>query len=212
MIAPVMPKVADAMRAQLGLAALAPEAGRDGWPFAAPAREVAEPFAKGAPLFPRLEKEKEAELRARFAPPKAEAEAAAAATVSEASTTAPAQAQATAHEVSPIKAEVAYDDFAKIDLRVGVIVSAERVKKKDRLLDLRVDVGEAEPRRIIAGIAASYAPEAVVGKRVAVLCNLAPRDFGKGLVSQGMLLAADAPDGLALLSPDRVALPGSEIR
>ncbi len=209
MIAPVMPKVADGMRTQLGLSPLAPEPGQDAWPFAPPTRTVGEPFAKGAPLFPRLEKEKEAELRARFAPPKNEAPAQEPAAEP---ATAPALAQAAVHEVAPIKAQVTYDEFAKIDLRVGVIVSAERVKKKDRLLDLRVDVGEAEPRRIIAGIATSYTPEAVVGKRVAVLCNLAPRDFGKGLVSQGMLLAADAADGLALLSPDRVAVPGSEIR
>ena len=75
-----------------------------------------------------------------------------------------------------------------VELRVGLVLSAERVKKKDRLLDLRVDVGDAAPRRIIAGIAKSYAPEQIVGKRVVVLCNLAPREVVKGLLSEGMLL------------------------
>jgi methionyl-tRNA synthetase len=110
------------------------------------------------------------------------------------------------------KATVAYDDFAKLDMRVGVVLSAERVKKKDKLLDLRVDTGGAAPRRIIAGIAAAYAPEALVGKRVVVLCNLAPRDFGKGLVSEGMLLAAEGGAGLSVLTPDGEQPAGAQVR
>jgi methionyl-tRNA synthetase len=211
MLAPVMPKVAEAMRLQLGLPPLAPSVGSDMWPFAPPSRTVGEPLARGLPLFPRFEKSTEQELRERFAPPKAEA-ASVPVAVEAAAVAAPAAPTEVAAEKSPVRPTISYDDFAKIDLRVGVVISAERVKKKDRLLDLRVDVGEAEPRRIIAGIAASYSPEQVVGKRVAVLANLAPRDFGKGLVSQGMLLAADIPGGLALMTPERDAEPGSEIR
>jgi methionyl-tRNA synthetase len=80
------------------------------------------------------------------------------------------------------------------------------------LLALRVDVGEREPRSIIAGIAAAYAPEALLGKRVAVLCNLAPKSFGKGLVSHGMLLAASAGEVLRLVSvPDELP-PGGVIK
>ena len=109
------------------------------------------------------------------------------------------------------KGTITYDDFAKLDLRVGVVVSAERVKKKDKLLDLRVDTGDAAPRRIIAGIAAAYAPEALVGKRVVVLCNLAPRDFGKGLVSEGMILAAESGGALSLVTPDGDKPPGSKV-
>jgi methionyl-tRNA synthetase len=78
------------------------------------------------------------------------------------------------------------------------------VKKKDKLLDLRVDTGDAAPRRIIAGLAASYAPEELVGKRVVVLCNLAPRDFGKGLVSHGMLLATGPSEALKLATVEDV--------
>lgn len=107
---------------------------------------------------------------------------------------------------------IAYDDFAKVEMRVGVVLSAERVKKKDKLLDLRLDTGDAAPRRIVAGIAPSYAPEELIGKRVIVLCNLAPRDFGKGLVSEGMLLAASGPDKSRVLTVDGDAAPGTPVR
>ena len=110
------------------------------------------------------------------------------------------------------KGTISYDDFAKLDIRVGLVISAERVKKKDKLLDLRVDTGDAEPRRIVAGIAAAYAPEVLVGKRVAVLCNLAPRDFGKGLVSHGMILAAEDAGGLAVMTPEKDKAPGSPVK
>ncbi len=85
------------------------------------------------------------------------------------------------------------------------------MKKKDKLLDLRVEVGEAAPRRIVAGIAAAYTPETILGKRVVVLCNLAPRDFGKGLVSEGMLLASDDGEGLSMLTPDAGKKPGAKV-
>ncbi|HVY48158.1 MAG TPA: methionine--tRNA ligase, partial [Minicystis sp.] len=98
--------------------------------------------------------------------------------------------------------------FAKLDLRVGIVVSAERVKKKDRLLDLRIDTGDAEPRRIVSGIAAHYAPEQLVGKRVVVLCNLQPRDFGKGLVSEGMLLTGEIGAALKVLTIEGGDAPG----
>jgi methionyl-tRNA synthetase len=121
-------------------------------------------------------------------------------------------APALAASASDAKPAIAYDDFAKLELKVGVVLSAERVKKKDKLLDLRVDAGEAEPRRIVAGIATSYAPEALVGKRVVLLANLPPREFGKGLVSQGMLLAAEDAAGLRVVTVDGEAGPGSKVR
>jgi methionyl-tRNA synthetase len=192
MAAPVMPVVANEMRAQLGLApfdweALAkhPEAF---WPLALPRRPEGLAVKGGDPIFPRFEKEREAEIIAQFTPP---------------STDPPApEAAKPAEAAKPEKATIAYDDFAKLDLRVGVVISAERVKKKDRLLDLRIDTGDGAPRRIVSGIASAYAPEAMVGKRVVVLCNLAPRDFGKGIVSQGMLLTAEHEGSLSLLEPD----------
>jgi aspartyl-tRNA(Asn)/glutamyl-tRNA(Gln) amidotransferase subunit B len=108
---------------------------------------------------------------------------------------------------------VAFDVFAKIDLRVGLIVSAARVPKKDKLLDLRVDVGEpAGPRRIVAGLALSFAPESLVDRRVIVVCNLEPRAFTKELVSHGMLLASGPSDALALATVTGDVPPGTRVK
>jgi methionyl-tRNA synthetase len=86
------------------------------------------------------------------------------------------------------------------------------VPKKDKLLKLAVDVGEAEPRSIVAGLALTFKPEDLVNRRVVVVANLAPRDFGKGLVSHGMLLAAGPSENLRLATaPDDVA-PGSKLK
>ncbi|MFT3770753.1 MAG: methionine--tRNA ligase [Minicystis sp.] len=212
LVAPVMPTVANEMRRQLGLApfdwkALAKEP-QALWPLALPRRAEGVAVVGGDPIFPRFEKEREAEIVQQFAPPPpVEAPAAEAKK---------AEPEAKKAEVAApereAKATITFADFEKIDIRVGLIVSAERVKKKDKLLDLRVDTGDAQPRRIIAGIAAAYAPEALVGKRVAVLCNLAPRDFGKGLVSEGMILAAEDGGGLSVLTPEREKAPGSPVK
>ncbi|MFT3775086.1 MAG: Asp-tRNA(Asn)/Glu-tRNA(Gln) amidotransferase subunit GatB [Minicystis sp.] len=106
-----------------------------------------------------------------------------------------------------------YDDFARLDLRVGVIITAERVPRKDKLLDLRVDLGEATgPRRIVAGLALSFAPEALVGQRVIVAANLDPRDFGKGLISYGMILAAGPSEGLSLATVSKDVPPGTRLK
>ncbi|WP_437676739.1 methionine--tRNA ligase [Sorangium sp. So ce131] len=223
MISPVLPVVADRMRDQLGLYPIAPAVGRDEWPWIPPARKAGEPLRKGAPIFPRLEKEKEAELIARFAPPPPDADASAAphakapgpeAAKAREASAAPAPEGGAGAPAAPKaregKPSVPFDDFAKLDLRIGVVTSAERVKKKDRLLDLRVDTGDGAPRRIISGIAASYSPEELVGKRVVVVCNLHPRDFGKGLVSEGMLLTAEVGDRVRTISVDDAA-PGTPV-
>ena len=84
---------------------------------------------------------------------------------------------------------ITYDQFAPWTCASGVVKTCERVPKKDKLLKLAVDVGEAEPRTIVAGLALSFQPEELVGRKVIVVANLAPREFGKGLVSHGMLLA-----------------------
>jgi methionyl-tRNA synthetase len=212
LIAPVMPIVANEMRAQLGLplfdwAALAKEP-KALWPTTLGRRPEGLAVPGGAPIFPRFEKEREAEILAQFAAP---SEAPAAAAPAPAATPVPA-APAEPAPAREVKGTIAYDDFAKLDIRVGLITSAERVKKKDKLLDLRVDTGDAAPRRIVAGIASAYAPEALVGKRVAVLCNLAPRDFGKGLVSEGMILAAEDGSGLEVLTVTGEKTPGSSVK
>ena len=90
-------------------------------------------------------------------------------------------------------ANITYDDFTKLDIRVGLITAAERVPKKARLLKLTVDVGEPTPRTIVAGIGQTYQPCELVGKSTVFLVNLPPRDFGNGLISHGMILAS-GPD------------------
>lgn len=218
MVWPVMPNVGAAMREQLGLAPLAGDVGRDQWPFSLPSRAPGGKLSRGTPIFPRFEKEKEAELLAKFSPPKDETPAPPAPDAKPAAAEAPSAAEAPA-AAAPVaaapreaKAVIQYDDFARMELRVGLVLSAERVKKKDKLLDLRVDVGDAAPRRIVAGIAKSYAPEQIIGKRVVVLCNLAPREVVKGLVSEGMLLAGGDGDVLKVATLDGELPPGATVK
>ena len=107
---------------------------------------------------------------------------------------------------------VPFEDFARIDLRVGLIVAATRVPRKDKLLDLRVDTGDVDgPRRILAGLALSFSPEALVGQRVIVAVNLEPRAFSKDLVSHGMILAAGPSDALALSTVTLDVPPGTKV-
>jgi len=95
--------------------------------------------------------------------------------------------------------QITIDDFAKVDLRVGVVKSAVPVKNADKLLHLAVDIGEAQPRSIVAGIALAYKPEALVGRKVVIVANLAPRKL-RGLESQGMIVAASLDDGAPVLA------------
>jgi len=102
---------------------------------------------------------------------------------------------------APLKPEIVFDDFAKIDLRVGKIVQAEKVEKADKLLKLTVDLG-FEIRTIVSGIALHFAPEAIVGKQVTVVTNLAPRKM-RGIESNGMILMAeDAQGKLHFVNPE----------
>ena len=106
---------------------------------------------------------------------------------------------------------IEFETFAAVDLRAGTIVAAERHPKADRLLVLRVELG-FEQRTIVAGIAASYAPEELLGRRVLAVANLAPRAL-RGIESQGMLLAGDDRDGKPrLLTPDAGTPDGTRIR
>lgn len=107
--------------------------------------------------------------------------------------------------------EIHLEDFQKIDLRVGEIVSAERVEGTRALMVLRVNLGDEE-RTLVAGLAPYYAPEEMVGKRVIVVANLEPAVI-RGIKSQGMLLAADDGQGnVSLVTVDRDIAPGSKVR
>jgi methionyl-tRNA synthetase len=93
---------------------------------------------------------------------------------------------------------ISIETFAQVDLRVGQIQVAERIPNADKLLRLEVDVAEAAPRQLLAGIAEWYAPESLIGQKIIVVSNLQPRRM-RGLESHGMLLAADA-DGKPMLA------------
>ena len=103
------------------------------------------------------------------------------------------------------------DEFQKSDLRVGKIVSAERVEGSEKLLKLQVDIAEPAPRQILSGIAKSYAPEDLVGKNVAIIANLEPRMM-MGMESNGMLLAAHGDGGApVIIEPAAAVAPGAKI-
>jgi methionyl-tRNA synthetase len=109
-----------------------------------------------------------------------------------------------------LKSEIVYDDFAKLDLRVGTVTACEKVEKADKLLKLSVDLG-TETRTIVSGIALHYKAEEMLGKQVVVVVNLAPRKM-KGIESQGMILTAEDKDGkLRLLKPEEAVNPGSSV-
>jgi methionyl-tRNA synthetase len=108
-------------------------------------------------------------------------------------------AAAAAPAVSASSEFISIDDFAKVDLRVGEVKSAEPVKGADKLLHLKVDIGEAEPRTIVAGIALAYKPEQLIGRKVVIVANLQPRKL-RGLTSQGMIVAASLEGGSPILA------------
>jgi methionyl-tRNA synthetase len=112
-----------------------------------------------------------------------------------------APAPAPKKEIAEAPAEIQYEDFAKVKLRVGKILSAEKHPKANRLLILQVDIGEEKPRQILAGIAEKYTAEQVLGRTIIVVANLAPRKM-MGMESQGMLLAASLDDALSLVTAD----------
>lgn len=154
------------------------------------------------PLFQRLDDKVLEELAAKAEAIKAKAQPA--------PTEKPAET-----EVPPLKPEIAIDDFAKADLRVALVVSCEKVPKSDKLLLLKLDDGGLSGeggRQIVSGIAQWYGPEDLIGKKIIVVANLKPAKL-RGVLSQGMLLAADAPDGAAaVVFPDQTLPLGAKIR
>ena len=114
-------------------------------------------------------------------------------------------------KAAPAKENIQYEDFMKMDIRVGTIIAAVKVAKTKKLMKLTVDTGIDE-RTIVSGIAEHYTPEEVIGRQVSVLVNLEPKPL-KGIVSQGMILMAENADGtLSFVSPDKEVKPGSEVR
>lgn len=117
--------------------------------------------------------------------------------------------------IAPIAPEITIEDFAKVDLRVGLIVAAAFVEGADKMLQLTVDIGEETPRNVLAGIKSAYSPEDLLNKQVVIVANLAPRKMKFG-ISNGMVAAASAVDrtenpGIFLLHPGVGATPGMRI-
>ena len=107
--------------------------------------------------------------------------------------------------------EISYDDFAKIEVRIGTVVAAELVPETDKLIRCTVDFGEIGTRTIVSGIAEWKKPEELVGKQLPYIVNLAPRVL-RGVESQGMLLALSDSNGLALLTPEREVEKGTKAK
>jgi methionyl-tRNA synthetase len=184
-----LPTKSDELRAQLGLGPIRPSLGKDWLAPEIASRAAGEPLAPGAPLFPTVDDVGAAALLATLMP----------------TTT-------TTTTSTPTPTPITYDQFSTVDLRVGVVRTCDRVPKKDKLLKLAVDLGEGELRTIVAGLALSFQPEQLVGRTVVVVANLAPRDFGKGLLSHGMLLAAGPSEALTLATVEGDVPPGTKVK
>ncbi|MCO6482151.1 MAG: methionine--tRNA ligase [Flavobacteriales bacterium] len=123
-----------------------------------------------------------------------------------------AEAAGSAEPVAGTKPLIQFDDFAKLDLRVGTIREAEKVPKADKLLKLSIDIGEERPRTVLSGIAQHFTPEELPGRQVVLVTNLVPRKM-RGVESQGMvLMAEDAGGRLRFVQPTEAMPPGSEVR
>lgn len=114
-------------------------------------------------------------------------------------------------QAAPIRENIEFDDFTKLDIRVGKVLECTKVPKADKLLQFRIDDG-LDGRTIVSGIAQHYAPEDLVGKQVCFVANLAPRKL-RGIESQGMILSAEDADGkLVVITPANDVAPGSEVK
>lgn len=217
LLGPVMPDKAAEMERQLGFEG--PAASRtEAWPGTWGQIPAGQLLAPGEALFPRIDDDRRAELMARWqaaaAPVAPEAAPAPIPQAAPAGSPSPATPPAPAPTLPQPAGDdglIDYEHFARLDLRAATVLSAERVKKADKLLLLSVDVGEAAPRQVVAGVAEAYAPEALVGRQVILLANLKPARI-RGQVSQGMILAAGEQGVLALSSLDKPVPPGTKIR
>jgi methionyl-tRNA synthetase len=113
-------------------------------------------------------------------------------------------------QVTDLKAEIVYDDFAKLDIRIGRIIAAETVPETDKLIKCTIDFGVLGERTIVSGVATWITPEELIGKQLPYIVNLAPRML-RGIESQGMLLAGQDENGLALITPVREVAPGTKL-
>jgi len=190
---PVLPESAKKIWAQLGMKEPLESVRFDtlAWGGLAPGQTIGEVSA----VFPRIEV-KEAEARMRALEEQVTAE-------QQAMLGKKPEAAAVAAEGSP---KIPIDDFLKVDLRVGLVLTAERVKGSDKLMLMTVDIGESQPRTIVAGIAEAYAPADLLNRKVVIVANLQPRKL-KGIQSNGMIVAASVADGKPVLAGFHEEIP-----
>lgn len=183
LIYPVMPKTAATMQKHLGLD---PEAEFYdlGLLSSWPLMKPGTSLSKAKPLFPRIDVKKEP-----AAPEKPK----------------------TKPLSPPLKPEIDFEEFSRLDLRMARVIKAEAIPKANKLLKVQVDMGEGEERTIVAGISKSYKPEELVGKQVVVVANLKPAKV-MGVLSQGMMLAAGDKKGFALATFDTEMKPGTPVK
>ncbi len=196
LVSPVLPTTGKTLRTWVGI----PEAELMQWPsfddLQKPIRSDAV-IAQATPLYPRLDEAAQTKIFEHMVPEDLAAPAP------------PKKTEAKSDAKPPGIIEFA--DFEKLELRVGTIVTAAAIPKKDKLLALTVDLGEAKPRSIVAGLALAFEPPTLVGKQVIVVCNLAPRKLG-GLMSEGMILAVGDEQILGLSSVDQDVPAGTRVR
>ncbi len=199
MVAPVMPEKAGEILAQLGFTPEQAQTALSSWPD--PERFNQELPAdltvdRGSPLFPRIDADRQAELLASWLPaagPSVEPDAEPAALA------------------VPLREPISFADFQRVDLRVAEVLTAEPIPKTKKLLKLTVGLGGDETRTVVAGIAQTYAPEELIGRRVIFLANLEPAKI-RGVESEGMVLAAGDRDVLGLSAVDKDVPIGTVVR
>jgi methionyl-tRNA synthetase len=193
MVAPAMPAAAREILKQLGR-----EADDGGWPveWRWPGGTLGQP----KPIFPRIDPDRQAELIARWTPVEPGMP------VTRSRLTASGLAV-----VSDPLPEITLDEFAKAELRVARVLAAEPVPKADKLLKLTLDVGTGDPRTVVAAIAPAYTPERMLGRKVIYLANLKPAKI-RGVLSQGMILAAGDTEAISVSALDGDVPPGTRVR
>ncbi len=221
---PVMPGKMTQLLGALGLGGVQPEVGK--WGGLKPGARI----GAGLSLFPRIENKEGTDMTAESAVPAgaplnttptpvapvpvapAPAAPAPAAPVAAPATAPAAPVVAAPQPAAPVApAQIEYADFQKVEMKTGIVISAEKVKKADKLLCLQVKIGETQ-RQVVAGIAQYYQPEALVGRTVVVVVNLKPAKL-RGVESQGMILAATGADGaIRILAVDGEVPPGCVVK
>ena len=187
LVSPVLPNSAQAIWTQLGFAEPVSQLRLESLRWGG--LQLGQKIGAIAPVFPRLDLKPTVEKMQELEVKEKERQAAVLGQKPEAVPVVDAEGQSF----------ISIDDFSKVDLRVGEVRQAEAVKGADKLLHLKVDIGEAEPRTIIAGIALAYKPDQLIGRKVVIVANLQPRKL-RGLTSQGMIVAASLEGGSPVLA------------